>query len=200
MNMRQWMRSITLAVILAAMTVAPRVDARGQPNQEELLRMTQDILSVIANLPDYTVYDWLTFGIKDNVVYLRGFAHRTSLRFQAPAAVKKVKGVKEVKNEIDYTRTPKSDEQLRRQVYRAIYDTFMQRYAKEAMYYTTGARSSLPRGPHPIHIVVVKGDVKLMGYVFSEEDKQTATRAVESVGGMMKTLENALKVRSKQGS
>ncbi len=200
MNTRQWMRSIALTVTLAAMTVAPRVDARGRANQEELMRMTQDILSVIANLPDYTVYDWLTFGIKDKVVYLRGIVHRTSLRSQAPAAVKKVKGVKEVKNEIDYTRTPKSDEQLRRQVYRAIYDTFMQPYAKEAMYYAAGARSSLPRGPHPIHIVVVKGDVRLKGYVFSEQDKQTATRAVESVGGMMKTLENALKFRSKQVS
>ena len=180
MNTRQWMRSIALAVILAAMTVAPRVDARGQADQEELKRMTEDILSVIANLSDYTVYDWLTFGIKDNVVYLRGFAHRTSLRFQASAAVKKVKGVKEVKNQIDYTRTPKSDEQLRRQVYRAIYDTFMQPYAKEAMYYAAGARSSLPRGPHPIHIVVVKGDVKLMGYVFSEEDKQRQPHAPSS--------------------
>ncbi len=201
MNTRQWMRSIALAVILAAMTVAPRVvDARGQTDQEELVRMTQDILSVIANLPDYTVYDWLTFGIKDNVVYLRGIAHRTSLRSQAPAAVKKVKGVKEVKSEIEFTRTPKSDVEIRRQIYRAIYNTFMESYAKEAMYYAAGARSSLPRGPHPIHIVVVKGDVRLMGYVFSEEDKETASRAVLSVGGMVKTLENDLKVRPKQGS
>ena len=174
MSTRQWIRSAALAVILAAMTVAPRVDAHGQADQEELMKMTQDILSVIANLPDYTVYDWLTFGIKDNVVYLRGFAHRTSLRSQAPAAVKKVKGVKEVKNEIEFTRTPKSDEQLRRQIYRSIYYTTMQPYAKEAMYYAVGAQSSLPRGPHPMHIVVVKGDVKLMGYV----------------GGMVKTLEN----------
>ncbi len=197
MNTRQWMRSIALAMILAAMMVAPRVDARGQADQDELVRMTQDILSVIANLPDYTVYDWLTFGIKDNVVYLRGIAHRTSLRSQAPAAVKKVKGVKEVKNEIEYTRTPKSDVEIRRQIYRSIYYTTMQPYAKEAMYYVVGAQSSLPRGPHPIHIVVVKGDVRLMGYVFSEEDKETASRAVLSVGGMVKTLENALKVRPK---
>ena len=34
MNTRQWMRSIALAVILAAMTVAPRADACGQANQE----------------------------------------------------------------------------------------------------------------------------------------------------------------------
>ena len=201
MNTRQWLRSIALAVILAAMAVAPRVDARGQTDQEQLMKMTQDILSVVANLPDYTVYDWLTFGIKDNVVYLRGVAHRTSLRSQGPAAVKRVKGVKEVKNEIEYTRTPKSDVEIRKQIYRAIYDTFMQSYAQEAMYYAAGAaRSSLPRGPHPIHIIVVKGDVRLMGYVFSEEDKETASRAVMSVGGMVKTLENALKVRPKQGS
>jgi len=197
MNTRQWLRSIALAVILVAVMVAPRADARGQANPDELMRMTQDILSVVANLPDYTVYDWLTFGIKDNVVYLRGVAHRTSLRSQAPAAVKKVKGVKEVKNEIEYTRTPKSDVEIRRQIYRAIYNTFMQSYAKEAMYYAAGAQSSLPRGPHPIHIVVVKGDVRLMGYVFSEEDKETASRAVLSVGGMVKTLENDLKVRPK---
>jgi len=197
MNTRQWLRSIALAVILVAVMVAPRADARGQANPDELMRMTQDILSVVANLPDYTVYDWLTFGIKDNVVYLRGVAHRTSLRSQAPAAVKKVKGVKEVKNEIEYTRTPKSDVEIRRQIYRAIYNTFMQSYAKEAMYYAAGAQSSLPRGPHPIHIVVVKGDVRLMGHVFSEEDKETASRAVLSVGGMVKTLENDLKVRPK---
>ena len=62
------------------------------------------------------------------------------------------------------------------------------------------ALATNPRGPHPMHIVVVKGDVKLMGYVFSEEDKETASRAVLSVGGMVKTLENDLKVRPKQGS
>jgi hypothetical protein len=198
MSTRRRMHSIALAGALAAMMVPPQVNAGGQAENEELMRMTQDVLTVVANLPDYTVYDWLTFGIKDNVVYLRGFTRSSLLKTSAASEVKRVKGVQEVKNEVEYVRTSKADEQLRRQVYSAIYDTHLQRYAQEAMHYSPGApRSSEPMGPHPIHIVVAKGEVTLKGYVFSEEDKQKATHAVESVGGMVKTFTNDLTIMPK---
>ena len=129
---------------------------------------------------------------------MSGFTRSTALRTNAAERVKKVKGVQEVKNEIEFVRTSKADEQLRREIYRAIYDTYLQAYAQEAMHYSPGApRSSLPRGPHPIHILVKEGDVTLMGYVFSEGDKQKATHAVQSVGGMDKVLKNELTITPK---
>jgi osmotically-inducible protein OsmY len=66
------------------------------------------------------------------------------------------------------------------------------------MYFGARAQTALPRGPHPIHILVLKGDVTLRGYVHSEEDKQEATKAVNSVGGMVKSLKNELVVKPKQ--
>ena len=193
----KWFRSVTLIGVLAIAAGLTHVAAGAQ--NDELKKMQAEVVNVIANLPDYTAYDWLTFSIADGVVTLNGFSHTTRLRGNAPKAVKKVKGVKEVKNEIEYTRGPKSDEQLRRGIYRAIYVTYLQSYGREAMYFGTGAQTALPRGPHPIHILVLKGDVTLRGYAHSEEDKQEASKAVNnSAGGMVKSLKNELVVKPKQ--
>jgi osmotically-inducible protein OsmY len=198
MENRKWFRSVILIGALAIAAGLPHTAAARGAQNEELKKMTQEVVNTIANLPDYTVYDWLTFSIADGVVTLTGFAHTTRLRGGAPKAVEKVEGVKEVKNEIEYTRGPKTDEKVRRELYRAIYTTYLQSYGKEAMYFGARAQTALPRGPHPIHILVLKGDVTLRGYVHSEEDKQEATKAVNSVGGMVKSLKNELVVKPKQ--
>ena len=88
---------------------ATRVESRSQANQEELMQMSAGILTAIANLPDYTVYDWITFGIKDNIVYLRGYVRNTTLKTSAAYEVERVDGVKEVKNEIQFVRTSTGD-------------------------------------------------------------------------------------------
>ncbi len=195
-------KSFRSAILIGALAIAAGLPytatARGAQN-EELKKMTGEVVNTIANLPDYTAYDWLTFSIADGVVTLSGFSTTTRLRSNAPDAVKKVGGVKEVKSEIEYTRGPKSDEQLRRGIYKANYVTYLQSYGKEAMYFAAGAQTALPRGPHPIHILVLKGDVTLRGYVHSEEDKEEASKAVNnSVGGMVKSLKNELVVKPKQ--
>ncbi len=198
MKTREWTLPMVLVVCLAVITIGHRVEAFRQANQEELMKMSAEVVSVIADLPDYTVYDWITFGMKDNVVYLRGYVRNTTLKTSAAYEVERIKGVKEVKNEIEFVRTSSGDEVLRREIYRAIYDTYLGKYAEEAYHYSPGApRSSEPLGPHPIHILVREGEVILMGYVFLEEDKQKATQAVESVAGSDKVVKNELTIAKK---
>ncbi len=116
----------------------------------------------ILVLPFYSVFDTVSFAMDGDKVVLTGQVVRPSLKASAEAAVKSLEGIRSVENRIEILPVSASDDELRRAVYRAIFeDKTLQRYAIQAV--------------PPIHIIVKNGSVTLTGSVDSASDKALAT-------------------------
>ena len=162
----------TVLVILAASSTA---DAQPEP------RAAQEVRRVLEDLPQYGVFDWITFEYDRGEVTLAGFARDPSLKGAAAAAVERVEGVERVTNRIETLPNTSADETLRQEIHRAIYrDSPLSRYGKAD-------------GTAAIHIVVSHGNVMLAGVVERTDDKRLAELKVRSVFGARK-VENALDV------
>ena len=164
-----------LAVAVWAIGAATPAIAQEEP------RAVQEIRRVLADLPQYGVFDWVTFEYDRGAVTLGGFARDPSLPGAAEAAVERVEGVERVSNRIERLPSASSDEDLRQEVHRAIYrDSPLSRYGKAD-------------GTAAIHIVVNRGNVILAGAVERTEDKRLAELKARSVFGVRR-VENALEV------
>lgn len=166
---------------LAQNAPAARKQGADEKRAEELSREVRHQLTV---LPYVSVFDHIAFALNGNNVTLTGQVVRHTLKTQAQAAVKSIEGVGTVVNQIEELPASAGDDDLRRAVYRAIYeDPVLSRYAVE----------QLPS----IHIIVKNGGVSLEGQVESEADRNRAlVRAgiVANVSG----VKNNLVVRPKE--
>jgi len=145
--------------------------------------LAHDVRHQLQVLPYYSVFDFITFNLDDGKVTLSGEVVRPTLRTDAEAAVRSIEGVASVTNLIEVLPKSAADDELRRGVYRAIYeDPVLQRYAV----------SSLPA----IHILVKEGEVTLEGAVASEGEKSLVGMRAKGVSGVM-AVKNSLAVRAK---
>jgi hyperosmotically inducible periplasmic protein len=170
---------------LAQNVPAARKQGGGEKSTEGLAREVRHQLTV---LPYVSVFDHIAFTLNGNDVTLTGQVVRHTLKTEAQAAVKSLEGVGSVVNQIEELPASASDDELRRAVYRAIYeDPLLSRYAVD----------ELPS----IHIIVKNGNVALEGQVESEADKSRATvRAgfVANVAGVRNNLLVGLKEKVKK--
>ena len=173
-----WTPSLPL---LAQDAPAAKKQGGGEKYAEGLAREVRHQLSA---LPYVSVFDHIAFSLNGNNVTLTGQVVRHTLKTAAEAAVKTIEGVGAVVNQIEELPASPGDNDLRRTVYRAIYeDPVLSRYAVD----------ELPS----IHIIVKNGSVALEGQVASEADKNRAlVRAsfVANVSG----VKNNLVVRPKE--
>ena len=88
---------------------------------ETQAKLVNGIRRAIIMLPYYGVFDNLGFRLQGRTVTLEGQVVRSSLKPDAERAVKKVEGVEKVINNIDVLPPGPLDQQLRNQVYQAIY-------------------------------------------------------------------------------
>jgi hyperosmotically inducible protein len=185
-----WMMMLCAAVPARAQSSGSRgtTAASGQVHEtaenkaEELL--AREVRHQLQVLPFYSVFDNIAFTIDGNKLTLRGQVVRPTLRAAAEGAVKSIEGVGRVVNEIEVLPQSTWDDELRRAIYRAIFeDAVLQKYAVQ----------SLPS----IHIIVKNGNVALEGSVDSVEDKIRAASRVNGVANVAGLKDN-LVVRSKQ--
>src|SRR5277367_6309262 len=102
-------RSRRLALTAALLTFclsAPAVfaqDAQPGPtwSQEDALRIIKDVQKKLGGLVNYSVFDWITFGIQGKTLVLKGYASRPVLKSDAERAVKGVQGIDTVDNQIE---------------------------------------------------------------------------------------------------
>ncbi|HZS57045.1 MAG TPA: BON domain-containing protein [Bryobacteraceae bacterium] len=197
------------ASILALAVLTPLITAQeaGNPDakQQAMMKMAQEIRKQIVTQPQYGVFDSIHFAIQGDTVILRGYASRPILKSSIENSVKKVDGVKSVKNEIVVLPLSNNDDRLRAAVYRSIYGYApLQRYTSNRggprMPSITRAAGGItndpPIGYHAIHIIVDKGNVTLTGVVDSEGDLALAEMRANSVPGVF-SVENDLQVASK---
>jgi len=169
------------AFIAPAQTVPPGKSTKLQENLPSSL--SREIQHQLWTLPYYSVFDSINFTLEGKKVTLTGQVLRHSLKDSAEAAVKNLDGVDVVVNQIEVLPASPSDDDLRRAVYRALYeDHTLERYATQPV--------------PPIHIIVKDGNVALEGFVESLADKNLAANRASTVAKIL-SLKNNLVVRPK---
>ena len=180
----------------------PVAAAKKTQTPQSVLRMAQEIRKQIISLPEYGVFDNISFQIKDYSVTLKGEASLPTLKDSVDRVTKKVEGVEKVMNQIEVLPLSPNDDRIRARVYASIYyHPTLSRYnpgrgvplsLSPASRYL-GITNDPPIGNHPIHIIVKNGNVTLRGIVDNEMDRQIAGIQANSVGGAF-AVENELVV------
>jgi hyperosmotically inducible periplasmic protein len=170
-----------ILLLLAAGQVAAQ-NAEKHPKVDE--NLSRAVHHQLQTLPYYSVFDNLAYTIDGSKVTLSGQVVRPTLKEHAEAAVESIEGVSSVVNTIEVLPKSAGDDELRRDVYRAIFeDGALKQYAVEP----------LPA----IHIIVNNGGVTLEGSVNSKADKELAEVRARGVQGVQKVV-NHLLVREKE--
>lgn len=156
----------------------------GRLSGQEHSALERHVRHELITLPYYNVFDWLEFRIAGGTVTLTGEVARPTLKTSAERVVARIEGVHEVVNNIKVLPVSPNDDRIRLAVYRAIYhNSNFTRYAIRAV--------------PPIHIVVKNGDVRLLGTVATEMDKEVAGLQANGVPGVF-SVTNELHVESQQ--
>ena len=107
------------------------------------------------------------------------------MKKNAEAEINSIEGIDVVANRIEVLPASASDDELRRSIYRSIFeDSTLSRYAVEAV--------------PSIHIIVRNGDVALEGTVWSAADKHLATVRTNGLANV-RSVKNNLTVQAKVG-
>jgi len=177
---------LTLAVpSLLAQHPSAAKPAKSEPKHEES-QLSHEIRHQLLVLPYYSVFDYLTFTLDADKVTISGYVLRPTLKTNAEAAVKSLEGVSSVKNLIEVLPKSSTDDDIRRAVYRAVFeDSTLQRYA-------------VPEVP-AIHIILRNGEVTLEGAVSTAAEKNLASARASSVPGIS-NVKNNISIRPKNPS
>jgi hyperosmotically inducible protein len=169
-----------IAILLAALSLLhvpssyaanPQPSTSPKPAKGDDLSssaLAREIHHQILVLPFYSVFDSITFSLQGGRVTLTGRVVRRALKEHAEATIRAIEDVTVVVNQIEVLPVSASDDDLRRAVYRSVYeDPTLAHYAIQ----------NIP----PIHIIVENGSVALEGSVESVSDKNLAASRVVAV-------------------
>jgi hyperosmotically inducible protein len=143
-------------------------------------RMARQIRKRIRTLPNYGVFDALSFNIRDDQVTLMGKVNEPTLKTAAARVVQNLEGVQSVVNNIEVLPLSANDDRIRLAVYENIY----------------GHPALSPyemRAVPPIHIIVENGHVTLEGVVARKQEKTIAGMQANTVNGVF-SVDNSLRV------
>ncbi len=155
---------------LASTPVNETGQASSRQAADQRGTLAKEVRHELTMLPRYSLFDWIEFEVRpDNSVVLRGQVRGFTLKADAEDAVKRIENVTGVVNQIEDLPPSPSDDQIRRNLYRAIYNEEgpLFRYAIEAV--------------PSIHIIVKNGNVTLKGVVDSQSDSDYAYNKARGV-------------------
>ena len=196
-----------MLVVSAALVLSgarPSVEADAKSSVEAI---RQELLQ----LPYYGVFDFLAFSYDKGTVTLMGYAYHGTLKHDAARAAKRASGVDQVIDKVEELPVAPIDDELRWKTYYAIYrDPFLSRYAPgggvlwghrhpfsddfHPMSFTRFPGME-PLGDYPLHLIVNRGTITLLGVVDSEADKTVAGLRARGVPGAF-GVENELVVEN----
>src|ERR1700742_5400008 len=100
-------RSHAIATALLALTVSVPAGFAQTPapgatwSQEDTLRIVKEVQKKLGGLSNYSVFDWITFGIQGKTIILKGYASRPVLKDDAARSLKGIPGVDSIVNQIE---------------------------------------------------------------------------------------------------
>ena len=212
---RSSIRSFILALLALTISSAPLLAQETQPgpvsSKEDTLRIVQAVRKQLSSLPDYSVFDWITFGIQGKTLVLKGYASRPLIKEEAGRAVKNIEGITAVDNQIQVLSLSPNDDRIRATVYNRIYtQPALRKYnanqgslaraigpGSRIATAAGGITNNPPLGFHSIHIVVNNGHVTLFGIVDNKTDSEIAGVQANSAPGAF-SVDNQLIVQGSQ--
>jgi hyperosmotically inducible protein len=190
--MRMFLGVLGIALLIPALGAAqqkPSQNAQQQPPQNQVFmggpanepQLAQQVRHALLMLPYYSIFDELSFSLNGGVVTLQGACPPEppwNIKSDAEAAVKRVKGVTQVVNNIKTLPLSPMDWQVRRAEERAIYgdSAIGTRYGYQA----------LPS----IHIIVDNGHVTLTGVVDNQFDDTIIRTRANGVPNVFSVTDN----------
>jgi osmotically-inducible protein OsmY len=193
---------VAVALPLYADAPATSLQQPAVSNQQAVQKMTESIRKNLVTLPNYGVFDDLSFSVRGSDVTLNGYASRPTLKSDAERIVKSTEGVRSVVNKIEVLPLSRFDDQIRLRAYLAIYrNPTLRRYSTggplvpmgSSLWMTGGITNNPPLGWNPIHIIVKNGNVTLTGVVDRDMDKQIVGMATNQIPGVF-SVSNDLRV------
>lgn len=140
-------------------------------------RIVKEVRHELWTIPQYGVFDFLSFSVQGGTVTLFGDVRLPVTRTNAENGVKQIEGVTKVENKINVLPVFSADNNIRIAVYQAIYgSSSLQRYAFQAI--------------PSIHIVVNNGNVRLEGAVANKADADQALIRAKGVPGTFQVTSN----------
>jgi hyperosmotically inducible protein len=173
---------IACLYVLCSLVLIPITQAQSKKDIASIhARLSEEVRHELMMLPNYSVFDILTFEITGlDTVVLSGQITRPILKTDAESAIRRLEGVGKIANKIEVLPLSSSDDRIRIAVYRSIFSK-------------TGLDRYVLRAVPPIHIIVNKGNVTLVGNVANQMDKDLAGIAANEVSGIF-SVTNNLKV------
>lgn len=172
-------------------------------SQEDTTRIVNEVQKQIGSLPDYSVFDWITFGIQGKKLILKGYASRPILKDEVQRVVKDIQGIDSVDNQIEVLPLSTNDDRIRVSVYNLVYRSpALSKYnANQGGIWRGGSVARMaggitvdpPIGFHAIHIIVNNGHVTLYGAVLNSGDSTIAMMQANSAPGAF-SVDNELAV------
>jgi hyperosmotically inducible periplasmic protein len=196
---RQILPVVAAAVVFSL--AAPSIVAQTPGptwSQQDGMRIVQEVQKKLGNLSNYSVFDWITFGIHGKTIVLKGYASRPILKSDAANALKGIPGIESVDNEIEVLPNSPNDDRIRAAVYNRVYtQPALRKYnanqgslaqamgpgGRRFAMMAGGITNDPPIGFHAIHIIVKNGNVILYGVVNNDMDKAIAGMQANSAPG-----------------
>lgn len=159
------------ALLLAGLAGAPST-ASAQNRYD--VRVASAIGREIDGYPQYSIFDHVTGAVDNGVVTLTGKVTMPYKKNDISRKVAAVDGVREVLNRIEVLPVSPYDEELRLRIARAIYGN--------SAFWQYAARAN-----PPIHIIVDRGHVTLVGVVNSHVERMLARSLATGFGELSVT-------------
>ncbi len=176
------MKKLQLSVLGLLLGLSLTLAGAARVTAQQLEVSSEKVRKELVKLPYYGIFDNLEYQIKGDTVTLYGEVVRPTTRKDAERAVQDIKGVGRVVNNIEVLPLSGFDDDLRLRLYRAIFN-------RGGLYrYALGANPSL-------HIIVKNGNVKLVGVVANEGDRNLANITANGVSGVF-SVSNQLQVEN----
>lgn len=161
---------------LTSVQISAQSVASGKNNVQGI---EKQVMREILTLPNYDVFDAISFKVDNNIVYLYGNVVEPWTKKQAEKSVESIDGVREVVNNINVLPLSGFDNRTRYAVLNRVANS-------GGLYrYFLGANPS-------VRIIVNNGNVSLEGYVSNRGDANLANIMANSVPGVFSVKNNLI--------
>jgi hyperosmotically inducible periplasmic protein len=156
-----------LPILLAVVAVAGLPAESAAQMQDR--QLAQRVVEAIRTYPQYGVFDGVEVDVQDGAVTLSGRVTNPKKKDDIERRVRRIDGLASLTNDIGVLPLSQADDALRNRVARAIYN--------HPMFWVHGQRP-LP----PIHVVVERGRITLMGVADTTAERALAASLAQVPG------------------
>lgn len=151
--------------------------AGAYAQERTAVQLAEQVQKEILRLPNYEVFDYITFDIKGDTVYLSGKVRNASNKSTLENIVEDLDGVSNVVNNIEALPPSRSDEVIRQRLVNSIGE--MGNIGQYISWINP-----------PVRLIVDRGHITLEGAVRTATDRNMMTIAARTVPGVFSVTNN----------